>query len=387
MALRGDQEFYFIVTSDGSLDSYPDNKSSSFKIELNDPIDVGDENWEVSLMSINYPYTWTNVGPSAGVYMKYYNNALVGEQKVEFPDYQCKSMEEVVKYIWRQMYTNYTMVKQKSDVGPFESNHVAIGMDELGRTKIASSVRGYDIGMSTNCLRLLGLLGHEQAENMSMEAFERRQNYRNIVSSICNIPVENFDPILIESVKVCESLEQFEILMSPYINEAYGNIRQEVDDDDDVAESVDAVVEEEGVIQFKDKNKTKVLRVLMDSLKALLNEKQWEETIIGVTPGELNPVQRMYIYSNIIQPVDMNDRTVKLLKLVNTRGSTYKTTQEEFTLPTYHSLQKGKISLITVFIATENGEAVSFQSGTVVLTLHFRKAIANRAFNRNFRKY
>jgi hypothetical protein len=102
---------------------------------------------------------------------------------------------------------------------------------------------------------------------------------------------------------------------------------------------------------------------------------QIPSTIKGVTPGMINPVQRMFIYTNIIEPVDVNDTYARLLKLVNTRGEPFKTTQEEYSHPTYFALQKGKLSMIEVFIADETGEPVSFQSGTVVLTLHFRKVL------------
>jgi hypothetical protein len=96
--------------------------------------------------------------------------------------------------------------------------------------------------------------------------------------------------------------------------------------------------------------------------------------IKGVTPCQMNPVQRMYIYTNIIEPVDMNDGTKQLLKMVNTRGEPWKTTHEVFTHPMYLPVRKGgKIGMIHVLICDATGTPVSFQSGTVVLTLHFRK--------------
>ena len=119
-------------------------------------------------------------------------------------------------------------------------------------------------------------------------------------------------------------------------------------------------------------------KYLMVLMKALLKGGGLPKIINATTPGVLNPVQRMFIYVNIIDPIDLNDQFVRLLKLVNTRGESFKTTQEDILHPMYHPVQKGKISMIEVLIADENGDPVSFQIGTVVLTLHFRKVIKSR---------
>jgi hypothetical protein len=119
-------------------------------------------------------------------------------------------------------------------------------------------------------------------------------------------------------------------------------------------------------------------KFLMTLMKKLYSTEGLPKVISATTPGVLNPVQRMFVYLNIIDPMDVNDRFVKLLKLVNTKGESFKTTQEEFLNPMYHRVQKGKISMIDVLIADEAGDPVSFQIGTVVLTLHFRKASKQR---------
>lgn len=404
MALRGDDQFYFMLTSDGSMKSYPENKTSSFKIELNDPIDVGDEDWEVALMSVNYPYTWTNVGPAAKVFMKYYINSLLGPQEVVFPDYQSQSMEEIHKFISKQMHVNFVERKRVARVAPMSESQMVVGLDELGRTRITCLTPGYDIGLSDNLLKLLGLAGHPQAQNMRIGEFERRQKCRDIVDIICKEPFTYGDEILVESVKVCESVEQFALLLEPFVTEAHLNAgvyeklaeitNEEWPNDVERRDAEPGRVPVLGSLaevmppsasRFEDRKIGKVFKILMVYLKELLNETKHEWLITGITPGILNPVQRMFIYTNIIQPYDMNDKTVKVLKLINTRGSAYKTTQEEFLLPTYHMLQKGKISLITVFISNEHGEPVSFQSGTVVLTLHFRRAALHKGFSHRLR--
>jgi hypothetical protein len=120
------------------------------------------------------------------------------------------------------------------------------------------------------------------------------------------------------------------------------------------------------------------IHYLMTLMKKLYSKESLPKVINASTPGVLNPVQRMFVYVNIIDPIDVNDRFVRLLKLVNTAGESFKTTQEDFLQPMYHTVQKGKISMIDVLIADESGDPVSFQIGTVILTLHFRKVLPQR---------
>jgi hypothetical protein len=112
---------------------------------------------------------------------------------------------------------------------------------------------------------------------------------------------------------------------------------------------------------------------LLHHLQALAREPIGPDVFKGTVPGVVNPVQRMYIYTNIIEPLNMNNKSVRLLKMVNTRGEFFKTTQEDFIRPMYVPVENGKISIIEVLIADESGHPVPFQIGTVVLTLHFRK--------------
>jgi hypothetical protein len=95
--------------------------------------------------------------------------------------------------------------------------------------------------------------------------------------------------------------------------------------------------------------------------------------IKGVTPGNLNPVERMFIYTNIIEPVDVNEKAMRLLRMVNTRGEPFKTTHEEFTKPSYLPVEKGKFSVIEVYVSDASGKPVPFQIGTLMLMLHFRR--------------
>lgn len=193
MVLRGRHQFPLILTSDGSLDVYPENKTSRFQIFLSEPLELDGDDWEVGLMGINYPYSWTNLGPSANVYMKLFAGAEGGVKEVHFPDWQCTSMEEVVGFLTRRM--------KESDVPG-----LWFGLDELGRLKLESTFIDVDVGFSDNMLRLLGIAAHTAARFMQIEAFDRRQKYRDILCSICrdDWPFPFGDSIMRESYENCE---------------------------------------------------------------------------------------------------------------------------------------------------------------------------------------
>ena len=49
--------FHLTLPSNASLDVFPDNKTTEYRVKLPQPIDL-DGNWEVGLYSISYPNTW-----------------------------------------------------------------------------------------------------------------------------------------------------------------------------------------------------------------------------------------------------------------------------------------------------------------------------------------
>jgi hypothetical protein len=98
------------------------------------------------------------------------------------------------------------------------------------------------------------------------------------------------------------------------------------------------------------------------------------KVILGDHTPQLVPAQQLHIYTNIVQPVDMNDTATNLLKIVNVKGKPGMTTQEMFSNPTYQTVPKGgKISMIHVYIQSETGELVPFAGGRVLMELRFRR--------------
>jgi hypothetical protein len=415
MALRGEDQFYFHLSSDGSMDVYPTNKSSQFMISLKETIDFGDVDWEVALTSINYPYSWTNLGPSANTVLKYYLDKDLGPQEIHFPDWHCEKLEELVKYIVKKIGVNEPPEERNKE---HESKRFYFKLDELKRIKISSIEPNFDIGFSDSMLRLLGLESHPNAKNFSIAAFDRRQRHRYFLDKVWkdDVMMDYRSKALQKQFHNIWDFEQLAGVVYPFLNEdsliktvqadpgltlhfsALAKYMESDATEDSIIEDRDIYLDPDWIdIQrsMQDLKQRKARSVPTDvegvvyspqelgiartvyHMTKLFNEKDLPSTIKAMTPGNLNPVQRMFVYLNIIKPVDFNDTAVKLLRMVNTRGMAFATTQEEFNRPVYLPLQKGKISMIQVYIADDQMHPVPFQVGTVLLTLHFRRRVRN----------
>jgi hypothetical protein len=384
MALRGNDQFYFILTSDGSPNMYPGNKTSSFQVSLTKQLDFGEDDWEVGLQSINYPYSWVNVGPAAGVSMKYIVDRYVGVEEVKFPNWQCQSVKEIEKFITEKIRMNYI---QRGEYNEKKMQKLELITDELGRIKIGCKEPDFDIGLSDNLLRVLGLLGHPEMETLRMDSFEKREKQREIIEVFWGKDYDANIGVLAKSIPEWKDLMRFCFIVHEAINwsDIDKNAKTKWKNIDISAEELTEVEELVESSKKYSKNIThnplnlisqdvlNLVALLMIRMRLYITEKKTPKVIKGVLPASLNPVERMYIYLNIIKPIDMNDNPMKLLKLVNTEGQPFKTTQEEFSNPTYVPVEKGSHNMLQVYIKNDRGMFVPFMSGTVVLTLHFRK--------------
>jgi hypothetical protein len=384
MALRGNDQFYFILTSDGSFDMYPENKTSSFQISLRKPLDFGEDDWEVGLQSVNYPYSWVNVGPAAGVSMKYIVDRYVGVEEVKFPNWQCQTVKEIEKFITEKIRMNYI---QRGENDTKKMRKLELITDELGRIKIGCNEPDFDLGLSDNLLRVLGLLGHPEMEILRMDSFEKRQKQREIIEFFWGKEYDTQISVMAKSIPEWKDLMRFCFIVHESIN--WGDIDKNAKAKwENIDITAKELVEVERLVEGSKKYSEniahnplnvispevlKLLALLMIRMKLYINEKKPPKIIKGVLPAVLNPVERMYIYLNIIKPIDMNDNPMKLLKLVNTEGEPFKTTQAEFSNLTYVPVEKGSHNMLQVYIKNDRGMFVPFMSGTVVLTLHFRK--------------
>lgn len=388
-------QFSFVLTSDGSRDMFPSNKTSAFKVELSRPLEFGDSEWEVALEYVNYPYSWVNVGPEAGTEFKYFYDNVSGVREIKFPDWLC---DDKVKLI------DFMNARIEEELG---GPKIIVGLDRLDRFKIFGKSLSLDIGMSWSMMKVLGLAGHPCAEEMTVVSFNKRIMYRGILNDIWKKPFDYGDflkrKLMLDTVANGADYTGFVSLIVEYVDfqnmkEMYVGLMHDPsgkglkfqEEDADWLKTFEPVLRRELELQNlnnldKGQEYDEVYLHIMGLFTVwfymykVLACKALMATIKATTPGNLNPVERMYIYTNLIEPVDFNDGAVRLLKMVNTRGEPFKTTHEEFAKPSYLPVEKGKLSNIEVYVTDGTGKQVPFQVGTLMLMLHFRKRGLSRS--------
>ena len=83
---------YVTLPSNSSMDIYPDNKISSFKVNLPETLQVDPEHWEVALKEIQFAHLWYNVRKGKNYFIGWYNTVIgrPSNKSVEF-----KFMKEI----------------------------------------------------------------------------------------------------------------------------------------------------------------------------------------------------------------------------------------------------------------------------------------------------
>ena len=165
MRRRREDQFVYVVSSEGCRDVYPKNSPANFKILLKDPIEFpADEEWEVGLIDVHYPFSWFNVGAVPGTEMKFSADDKVFT--VNFPNWQCGSLKEVVAFITAQVEAATMQYK--------------VGIDKLGRFRMESKTLYCDVGFSASLRRVLGLTDYDPT--LSYESMEQRAKHRIVLS-------------------------------------------------------------------------------------------------------------------------------------------------------------------------------------------------------------
>lgn len=352
MSVSSTDQFHHVFTSNAE----PENNSSNFKILLSNPINTSEGDWEVCLKYLSYSLSWATVGKAAKVYMKFFTpqTKLV---EIKFPNIHCENLKHVVQYIREQ-------VPLDSDGSPI----IQVKVDDIDRFRFTCDKKYFDIGFSENMLLMLGLRGHEHANYLSIQNFNKRQKFRDILQDFLNLQYSNTG--LIKQLEKVETLSDFYARVNPNLTNAeelYEKFTKDADFVDIMRET-----NQDGSVQLGEKE-IQLLHLLMSAVKKVLFQFTYLPRIISTTPGEINQVKRMFIYLNILDGLHMNDSTSRILRVVNARGSPFKFTEQEFSNPMYLPVKRGRHDLLQVYIKDDNGDEIPFQSGTVLMILHFRR--------------
>ena len=96
--------FYLTLPSNASLDVFPDNKTTSYRVKLPQSIDL-EGNWEVGLYSVSYPNTWYTLQKGSDTHIFYADKSGVFQQAItDYGYYQ--SMQDLVKAVNKALARN-----------------------------------------------------------------------------------------------------------------------------------------------------------------------------------------------------------------------------------------------------------------------------------------
>ena len=82
----------------------------------------------------------------------------------------------------------------------------------------------------------------------------------------------------------------------------------------------------------------------------------------------------LFVYCDIVQPQTVGDAQVPLLRVVPVEGNDGDRITRSFMSPQYLPVSKKEFDAMEVNIKRDTGKKVPFESGRVLLTLHFRRA-------------
>jgi hypothetical protein len=369
MAANREDQFVYILSSDGCEDVFPKNSAGDFKILLSNPISFpDDENWEVALLDIHYPCSWVNVGLKVGTDMHYVDSGG-NIQAVKFPNWHCENLKEIAKYIQSQL----------------PPDEYTAELDAIGRFTIKSKGPACAISMSD---QLADILGFDDETKRSLDRgnlVTRYYNRSKLAVYWKTNPLDTDAPLRKKVLEIKGNHVQLAALLKEHLNvdalehtkvgsdailqSAYGK---------KIKENIDEIAAELGCDGTAELATN--FAYFFHYLYKLYEEPLYPRQYVAQMGGRLHKMERFFVHMDIIDPVDINDTTSDILKVFKIKGQRYKVTQEIFNKPIYHALRKGKISLIRVYITDQSGDIVSFESGTVLVTVHFRKQKRGRVY-------
>jgi hypothetical protein len=89
-------------------------------------------------------------------------------------------------------------------------------------------------------------------------------------------------------------------------------------------------------------------------------------------PDPLLGMSHIFIYSDIVQPQIVGDSMVPLLRMINITGADGDIITQTFK-PYYLPISKLDFDTIEILLCNEFGEELSFDRGSCIVTLHFKK--------------
>ena len=118
--------------------------------------------------------------------------------------------------------------------------------------------------------------------------------------------------------------------------------------------------------------------VITQEQSRMCNYTQERLTVKGELPCDLQTgINALYIYCDLLQFTHVGHIKAPLLRVVDSGEETGGVVTRYYERPRYVPLQKKNFDSIQIVIRDDLGEKIQFESGKVLLTLHFRRAQNN----------
>ena len=96
---------------------------------------------------------------------------------------------------------------------------------------------------------------------------------------------------------------------------------------------------------------------------------------IGTNASDINGgINNIYVYTDLIENVTVGDTQAPLLRIVDAGVKFGDIIHQSFETLRYIPLRKKSFDTVEVAIRDAFGKPISFESGILVVTLHFRRA-------------
>jgi hypothetical protein len=108
----------------------------------------------------------------------------------------------------------------------------------------------------------------------------------------------------------------------------------------------------------------------------ICNAENDKATIRGEFSCDLQTsIHALYVYCDLLEYIHVGDIKAPLLRVVDSGGENSDVITRYYERPRYIPVQKKSFDTIEIVIRDDTGERILFESGKVLLTLHFRRAL------------
>lgn len=121
-------------------------------------------------------------------------------------------------------------------------------------------------------------------------------------------------------------------------------------------------------------NALKTMLGLGDSQTTRNSKKDHDEWMGENVCDVSGDIHSLYVYCDILEHVAVGDSRAPLLRVVEAKGLNGEIVNRCYDQPRYMPIQKKNFDSLEIDLRNDLGEKISFESGKLVVTLHFRKA-------------